>query len=585
MIAPEPGQTLLAIFDEKLALRGDAPCLWEKKNGAWRSLSWRQVADSIERLARCLVDCGVGPGDRVALVAENRPEWFIADHAIMAAGAVSVPAYTTYMPDDFRYLLEHSGAVAVIGGGASINRRLRPALVGNGNLRLLVGLDGMADVPSPGLPMLSFDQALEAGKGGARVTAGRERSADDVACFIYTSGTGGRPRAVMLSHANIVANIRGAWNLLEEVGIGDDVFLSFLPLSHAYEHTAGQFLPVAMGAQIYYAEGVDKLAANLAEVRPTIVTCVPRLFEVLRQRIQAGIVREAGLKAKLFAKALDLGAKRLRQERLGPVDRIADLVLDRLVRRKVQERFGGRLKAMVSGGAPLNDEVAEFFLALGIPLLQGYGQTEASPVISVNRPKRNRLGTVGPPFAGLDLRLDEEGEILVRGSSVMRGYWRDPDATAKVLRDGWLHTGDIGVVEDDGYLRITDRKKDIIVNSGGDNVAPQRVEGILLLQPEIAQAVVYGDRRPHLVALLVPSAELLKLAKDAQTGALDSAMADAVRRANQKLTSIERVRRYLLLDEGFTVDNGMMTPTLKLKRAAIIEKFKKSLDGMYASNK
>ena len=398
----------------------------------------------------------------------------------------------------------------------------------------------------------------------------------------------------MLTHDNILANLRGAWGLLERIGLGDEVFLSFLPLSHAYEHTAGQFLPIAMGAQIYYAEGADTLAANLTEARPTILTCVPRLYEVLRQRIVAGVKRQGGLRERLFNMAVDLGRQRYLDGRLPIHLAAADLLLDRLVRAKVQERFGGRLKAMVSGGAPLNLDVGMFFHALGLPVLQGYGQTEASPVISANVPGRAKLDTVGPPLNGVETRIADDGEILVRGDLVMRGYWKDPQATAEALRDGWLHTGDIGELDAEGYLRITDRKKDMIVNSGGDNVSPARVEGVLLLQREVGQALVCGDRRPHLVALIVPHQEVVRefarargMAADlgvlAEDPSFKTMIGEAVARANRSLSAIERIRRFHIMAEPFTVENGLMTPTLKLRRHLIVKAYRELLEGLYGS--
>src|SRR5262249_6172775 len=293
--------------------------------------------------------------------------------------------------------------------------------------------------------------------------------------------------------------------------LGREVFLSFLPLSHSYEHTAGQFLPIALGAEIYYAEGVETLAANMIEVKPTIMTAVPRLYETLHQRIQRSMAKMSGLRKWLFLKAVELGRKVYEMPgSLSLRERLINIVCDLTVRRRFRARFGGRLKAMVSGGAALNYEVGVFFLALGVRLLQGYGQTEASPVISANPPSRVKLKTVGPALNGVEVKIAEDGEILVRGECVMKGYWRDPEATAKTIRDGWLYTGDIGILDEDGYIVITDRKKDIIVFSGGDNVSPARVKGFLTLQPEISQAMVHGDGRPNLVALIVPDPEFLR---------------------------------------------------------------------------
>ncbi len=509
------------------------------------------------------------------------------------AGGVTVPAYTTSTSDDLAYLLAHAEVAGVICSGQGLATRLLPALAQCPTARflLLMEAEGLSDAA---VPTATWTSALAEGASAPDPDIGTRLRGDDLACFIYTSGTGGRPKGVMLTHDNILANLRGAWGLLERIGLGDEVFLSFLPLSHAYEHTAGQFLPIAMGAQIYYAEGADTLAANLTEARPTILTCVPRLYEVLRQRIVAGVKRQGGLRERLFNMAVDLGRQRYHDGRLPIHLAAADLLLDRLVRAKVQERFGGRLKAMVSGGAPLNLDVGMFFHALGLPVLQGYGQTEASPVISANIPGRAKLDTVGPPLNGVETRIADDGEILVRGDLVMRGYWKDPQATAEALRDGWLHTGDIGELDAEGYLRITDRKKDMIVNSGGDNVSPARVEGVLLLQREVGQALVCGDRRPHLVALIVPHQEVVRefararglaaeLGVMAEDPSFKTMIGEAVARANRSLSAIERIRRFHIMAEPFTVENGLMTPTLKLRRHLIVKAYRELLEGLYGS--
>lgn len=594
MSTPDLGANLWEMFERAAARGGDRPFLHRRECGRWRARSWAEVAAEARSLAACLSAHGIRPGDRVAIVAENRPEWCVSDLACLALGAVTVPSYTTWTVDDIAYVLGHSEARAVVVGGGALPERLASALSALPPMRLVVALERSPMVPA-GTQLLRWQAALARGLEAPVELRGAAASEQDLACFIYTSGTGGRPKAVMLSHANIMANIEGAWGLLEEVGIGDDAFLSLLPLSHAYEHTAGQFLPIAMGAQIWYADGVERLAADLLEARPTIFTCVPRLLEVLRQRILSGVARQGGVRAALFRLAFATGLRRLaRGGRLDPARALVDVLLDRLVREKVRARFGGRLKAMVSGGAPLNPDVGRFFLALGVPLLQGYGQTEAGPVISANRPRHNKVETVGPPLDGVEVAIAPDGEILVRGKLVMKGYFKDPEATAAALRNGWLHTGDIGFLDEDGFLSITDRKKDIIVLSGGDNVAPQRVEGVLALEPEISQVLVYGDRRPHLVGLIVPSRGLLEavarrrglpsaspeLLEDCE---LRRAVEAAVARANSKLSPLERVRRIELVLEPFTVENGLMTPTLKLRRERILDRHAAALERLYGA--
>jgi long-chain acyl-CoA synthetase len=400
---------------------------------------------------------------------------------------------------------------------------------------------------------------------------------DDLACIIYTSGTGGAPRGVMQHHGALLHNIAGATDIIStDFGWGDEVFLSFLPASHALEHTGGQLFPIGLGAQIYYAESLEKLAANIEETKPTIMIVVPRLFEMLRARILKSLETSGGLSKYLFRRALKIGSLKhdggFRAWHL-PIDGVLELTL----RRKLRAKVGGRVKAWVSGGAPLNPEVGIFFQSLGITFLQGYGQTEAGPVISANRPKVGiRLETVGPPIKDTEVRIAEDGEIMVRGELVMHGYWRNPEETARVLKDGWLATGDVGHFDDKGRIVITDRKKDILVNDKGDNISPQRVEGMLTIQPEIAQAMVYGDRRPHLVALLVPDPEI------AAASDLNQRLQAAVDRVNADLSVIEKVRRFIVADEPFGIDNEQLTPSMKIRRHVIGKAYGGRLDALYA---
>ena len=571
-------QNLASLFFERAASAGDAPFLWAKRDGTYHPWSWRQTATMASELSRGLRSAGISPGDRVALVSENRPEWVAADIAIMAAGAVTVPAYVTNTSDDHHHILSHSGAKAAIVSTPALAERLLPAATRAEGLRFVVAMvpiDGNAEVP-----VKLWEEVCRDGRGQpddvGETVAGLKRR--DLACLIYTSGTGGRPKGVMLSHGAILSNVAGAHGIVEDLGLGDDVFLSILPLSHAYEHTAGLFFPIAIGAQIYYAEGVDTVAANLLEAQPTFMCCVPRLYEAMRQRILAGVRRAGGSRARLFRAALDLGLRKIEDEKgLGVGERLLDRLVDRLVRDKVRARFGGRLRAMVSGGAALNYDVGSFFVALGLRVLQGYGQTEAAPIVTCNRAHGVKLRSVGQAIPGAEIRLADDGEILVRGELLMDGYWDDNEATAAALAGGWLYTGDVGVIDDDGYLYITDRKKDIIVNSGGDNVAPQRIEGFLTLEPEIAQAMVYGDGRAHLVALIIPDSS----AKSGSVARED--LQAAVDRANAKLSVIEKVKRFTVADEPFSVDNGELTPTLKVRRHAVIARYRRALDGLYAA--
>ncbi|MEP7221633.1 MAG: AMP-dependent synthetase/ligase [Novosphingobium sp.] len=588
---------LVSLFLSRADALGEKPFLWAKRGGAWQSLSWAEAARRVCLAAEALLASGLTAGDRVMLVSENRPEWCLADLAIMAAGLVTVPAYTTNTERDHTHVLENSGARAVIVSDAKLAKPLLSAVLRSDLVRHVITFEGFK-LPQLGNVDFHDWSALIAGDAVAARAAVDARIAhigrDALACVIYTSGTGGSPRGVMQHHGMILCNVDGAARILvEDFGWGDEVFLSFLPASHAYEHTGGQFLPIGMGGQIYYSEGLEKLASNIEEVRPTIMVVVPRLFEVLRTRIIKQVEKQGRLANFLMDRALSIGGMKA-QGRRRLRDKPMDLILERALRPKIRAKFGGRLKAMVSGGAPLNPEIGVFFDAMGLTMLQGYGQTEAGPVISCNRPSVGlKMDTVGPPMRGVELHIADDGEILVRGELVMKGYWQNPAATALALQpDGWLHTGDIGHLDEAGRIKITDRKKDMIVNDKGDNVAPQRIEGMLTLQPEIAQAMVAGDKRPYLVGLIVPNAEWalewaraqdekFNLKTLQELPAFRSAVRAAIDRVNGDLSVIEKVRQFAFADEAFSIENEEMTPSLKIRRHKIRERYGARLDALY----
>ncbi len=574
---------LVTMFLTRVREKGDQPFLWSKQGGAWQPISYNEAARQVAALASALRKLGLKPGDRVMLVSENRPEWLIADLGIMASGCVTVPTYTTNTTRDHQHILANSGASAVIVSGQKLAKNLLPAVLFSSGCQHVISIDDIISGQSPGAA--SFHHWDELVSGPADVAELEERMAkvgrDDIACLIYTSGTGGAPRGVIQHHGMILHNVEGCIDVIaNDFGWDDEVFLSFLPASHAYEHTGGQHFPVSLGGQIYYAESLEKLAANIEEVRPTIMVVVPRLFEMLRAKIMKQVEKDGGLPAYLMGRALSIESKRYAGRQV-PWDLPMDGILSLTLRRKVRRKFGGRMKAMVSGGAPLNPDVGLFFQAMGLPMLQGYGQTEAGPVISCNRPRAGiRMETVGPPLKNTEVRIAEDGEIMVRGEQVMKGYWHNPDDSARVLQDGWLATGDVGHLDEKGRIVITDRKKDLIVNDKGDNVAPQRVEGMLTLQPEILQAMIHGDRRPHLVALLVPDPEELKAIRN-DPEALHAALGRAVDRVNAELSIIEKVRRFILADEPFSVENEMLTPSLKIRRHVIAAQYGERLDALY----
>jgi long-chain acyl-CoA synthetase len=518
----------------------------------------------------------------------------IADLAIMAAGAISVPAYVTNTVPEHRHIIANTGATAAIVSTRALADKVIEAAHGT-TCRTIIAIES-PETPPADMRLIGWADAFAAGEG-------REEAAraaidtlvrTDVASIIHTSGTGGLPRGATLTHGNILANCHGAHELLKPYGMEHEIYLSFLPLSHSYEHTVVVAYVAGIGAEIYLTEGAEHLARNLSEVRPTFTAGVPRLYETLHLRITHQLSRESGFKRWLFAQAVAIGRKRIAKQNLSLADRLLDPIVDKLVRDKVRGRFGGRLKAMISGSAPLNPDIGTFFSALGVTILQGYGQTEASPVISVNPPGRLKLDTVGPPVAGVEARIAPDGEILVRGEMVMKGYWNDPDGTAQTIRDGWLHTGDVGEIDADGYLKITDRKKDFIKNSGGDMIAPAKIESMLTLEPEIAQAMVFGDRRPHLVALIVPREATIEafldkhnivdgtLAAIADDPGLRGVIEAAIDRINKHLPQPERVRKFIIAHEPFSVANEQMTITLKVRRHKVRETYGAALEALYA---
>jgi long-chain acyl-CoA synthetase len=547
--------------------RHDKPMMRHWRGGAWQRLSWGDFAQAVASVAAGLRGAGIAPGDRVVLVSENRPEFVIADTALMAIGAVTVPTYTTNAVSDHAHILRDSGARAAIVSTSGLAARVLQSAAGAGGLDLLILMEGEAPAGAPRTLAWDALAATEADPGMTLAEAelippGR------LACLVYTSGTGGAPKGVMLPHRAMLSNRNGVAQLADRLHLEGECYLSFLPLSHSYEHTVGGFLLASLGLEVVFSRGADRLAAEFQEVKPAIITAVPRLFEVLRARILAGVEKEGGFKETLFRRALALGLRKLDGPPLGLLDRAQDLVLDRLVREKVRARFGGRLQCLVSGGARLDPELSGFFLALGVPVLQGYGQTEAGPVISVNVPWANRRETVGAPLPGVEARIAEDRELCVRGDLVMDGYWNDPEATARALRDGWLHTGDVGEMTPEGLIRITDRKRDFIKTLGGDMVSPAKIEGLLMAEPEIAQAVIAGEGKPALVALLVPAE------------GMEAKLPDAVGRVNAKLSSIERIRRTASVP-AFTVENGMLTPTMKVKRRAVLQHHAAQLEALH----
>lgn len=583
------------MFFEKSKEMKDKPYLWKKNNNKFESLSWEEIELSVKSVARSLIGLGILKGDRVIILSENRPEWQIADLAIMSIGAITVPVYTTSTTADYSHVINHSGARCMIISSHELCVKALPALESSSNCKNIIKIDADSQSYNNPVNILHWDD-LNKNNENTNYDFHEEIKSikrTDTACIIYTSGTGGNPKGVMLSHGAMLSNCAGAKILLKNLleGMEEIKFLSWLPLSHSYEHTL-QFFTLGIGAQVYYSEGIDKLVVNMGEVSPHFMTAVPRFYDSLHTRISQGLKNQGKLSQNLFSATLRLGKKKYNGEKLSFIENITNNILDKLVRRKVNKRFGGSLKALISGGSALNFEVGLYLTALGLPLLQGYGQTETAPVVSANPPEKVKLDTVGPLFHGVKVKIAEDGEILVSGENVMNGYWNDPDATSKTLINGWIHTGDIGEFDEENYLKITDRKKDILVNAGGDNISPSRVEAKLDIEPEIAQSMLYGDFKNYLVAVIVPDKDFaINWAKDnSKNQSFESIVKDedfkkeineVVNKVNKNLSVIEHVRKFILIDHEFTIENSMMTPSMKVRRFVVKNKYGEELEKLY----
>ena len=583
------------MFFEKSKEMKTKPYLWKKNNNIFESLSWEDVELSVKSIARSLIDLGILKGDRVVILSENRPEWQIADLAIMSIGAITVPVYTTSTTADYSHVINHSGARCMIISSHELCVKALPAVESSADCKNVIKINDDGQSYSNPVNILKWNDLIKNQENDNYVFDEEIKSIKrtDTACIIYTSGTGGNPKGVMLSHGAMLSNCTGAQILLKNLleGMDEIKFLSWLPLSHSYEHTL-QFFTLGIGAQVYYSEGIDKLVVNMGEVSPHFMTAVPRFYDSLHTRISQGLKKQGKLSQSLFAATLRLGKKKYNGEKLSFIENLTNNILDKLVRRKVNKRFGGSLKALISGGSALNFEVGLYLTALGLPLLQGYGQTETAPVVSANPPEKVKLDTVGPLFHGVKVKIADDGEILVSGENVMNGYWNDPDATSKTLINGWIHTGDIGEFDEEDYLKITDRKKDILVNAGGDNISPSRVEAKLDIEPEIAQSMLYGDFKNYLVAVIVPDKDFaLNWAKEnSKDQSLESivkendfnkVIKEVVNKVNKNLSVIEQVRKFILIDHEFTIENSMMTPSMKVRRFVVKDKYGDQLEQLY----
>ena len=583
--------SIVSLFEYQAENLSTKPYLWKKNNKEFDFLTWNKVKSMVDQIAKSLSSLGILEGDRVIILSENRPEWQISDLAIMSIGAITVPMYTTSTSDDYLHILKHSGARCAIVSNNDLMKKILPAIEESQVCQNVIKIDNDNMTYKEIVNITSWDTILSETFDLEKKINNIKRS--DTACIIYTSGTGGNPKGVMLSHGAMLRNCTGADELLKNLtrDMDEIKYLSWLPLSHSYEHTL-QFFQMGQGAQIYYAESIDKLVSNMAEVSPHFMTAVPRFYDSLHTRISQGLKSQSKIRQKLFQLTLELGKKNYYEKKMSSLEKFTNKLMDILVRKKVNKRFGGNLKALISGGSALNFEVGLYLTALGLPLLQGYGQTETAPVVSANPPEKVKLDTVGKLFSGTEVKIADDGEILVRGENIMNGYWNDPEATNNTIIDGWVHTGDIGEFDSENYLKITDRKKDIIVNAGGDNISPSRIEAKLDIEPEIAQSMLYGDYKNYLVAVIVPDKEqAIKWAeKNNKNGTISEIVKDeffiknireVLARVNKNLSVIEQVKKFILIDHEFTIENNMMTPSMKVRRFKVKEMYADKLDNLY----
>ena len=537
--------------------------------------NWSETRSYTLKLAKYLSDKNVNKGDRVLIVSENRPEWLIADLAILFNGAIAVPNYTTYTINDFAFTINDCKPVGlIVSNDQLLNKILEACKKINYKFNFIIYLNenkleeaqniiNFSDIRKNSIDeevVLSFFKEKN-----------KDLLRDDPACIIYTSGTQGTPKGVILSHGGILKNCEGALEFLDFIKNSRSTFLTWLPLSHSYEHTV-QFVQLTLGAKIFYSESLDKLMNNLKIAKPTIMTAVPRFYTNLVNKIKINLQNQSNLKKIIFQKTLQLGEKKVLGVQMSFFEKIVNFILDLIVRKKIKNQFGGKIKAFISGGGPLDYNVGLFLNSLGLPTLQGYGLTEASPVVSCNPINKIKIDTVGKIFKDVSVNIANDGEILVKGENLMLGYWNNKSETEKIIKNGWLYTGDIGEIDNEGYLKITDRKKDIIVNAGGDNIAPSKIENLLANYPEIIQSYIYGDKKNYLVALIVVSKELEDRKNKIKV---------IIDKVNQELSIIEKIKKFTIIDDPFTIENQMLTPTMKIRRHQIKKVFGEQIEKLY----
>lgn len=591
-------ETLVDLFEHACAAHPKPNALMAKRNGVYQPISSAEVREKVRQLAAGLAKLGVQKGDRVALISENRPEWAISDLAMLSIGAINVPMYTTLPAAQICDLLKDSEAKMVIASNTIQVQKVLSILSQVSSLRKIILID---DEPDLGDKVLPLSQVLASGQQTLKEQPAlfdslrREVKAEDVASIIYTSGTTGVSKGVMLTHRNIVSNVLDCEEAID--ARDSDSALSFLPLCHIFERTV-DYLMLYKGATIGYAESFDAVPQNLQELRPTVVASVPRFFEKMYARMQEAIKASPPRKQGIMQWAISVGKDRnqrsLNRQPIPLTLRLQHAVADRLVFAKLRQKLGGRIRFFISGGAPLDKELAEFFFSVGVLILEGYGLTETSPVISVNRLNAFKFGTVGKRLRRVEVKIAEDGEILTRGPSVMIGYYKREAETREALAGGWFHTGDIGQLDEEGFLSITDRKKDLIVTASGKNVAPQKLEGLLKTSPYFVNVVAIGNKRPFVSALVVPNRDkITEIAKQQglspepytdllRSDRIKQVLVQRIQEATPDLASFERIKRIELLDKDFSIDAGELTPTMKVRRRFVENKYKDLIDQIYA---
>ena len=559
---------LLELFYEQYQKQNKESIFLQSLKESTEKYSWEDVYLNINKLSE-EISKHIKKGDRCLLVSENRPEWMISDLSIMLSGCVTVPAYTTYSERDYEYIIDDCTPTIIIISNKTQYEKIKNIIPKKNFIKKIISFENIENINEE--LNLKIQDIFKKDHYNNKNFSNLEIQRKDMACIIYTSGTQGNPKGVMLSHGGILSNCDGAYGLLKNFISKKPKFLTWLPLSHSYEHTV-QFVQIVVGAKIFYAESIDKLIKNMSDCSPEIMTAVPRFYQNLFQKINASFIKATGLKKYLVNQTVQLGKKKLNKQRFSLIEKLINFICEKLVRKKIKSQFGRNLKTFISGGGALDKEIGSFLNAIGLPTLQGYGLTETSPIVSCNSIDEIKIETVGRPFKGNIVKIADDGEILVKGENVMIGYWKNNEETNKVLKNGWLSTGDIGEFEGE-FLKITDRKKDIIITPGGDNISPIKIENDLNKSDFIEQSLVYGDNKPYLVCLIILSQEHKHIDEEQVQQEID--------KTNKNLSKIEKIKKFILIKDQFTIENNMMTPTLKLKRYKIIKRYKTELEKLF----